>query len=113
MHPNKRNFVEGLHIILKRWTALQLAVDMDLGGPNTAQKAEDLHYSLVDYVEKGIDFTYCESYNLYSEAKNIEPEDLEDILFDVLKDEFGILLEDSSEVEVPLTTCAYFILIHK
>lgn len=36
------------------------------------------------------------------ESKSIEPEDLEDILVDVLKDEFGILLEDGSEVEVCL-----------
>lgn len=62
MHPNKRNFMEGLQIILKRWTALQLAVDMDLGGPNTAQKAEDLHYSLVDYIEKGMRKVICECF---------------------------------------------------
>jgi len=54
MHPNKKNFYDGLKIILDRWTALQLAVEMEWAGPNTEQKAEDLHFSLMDYIEKGM-----------------------------------------------------------
>ncbi len=55
MHPNKENFSDGVALILIRWTALQLAIEMEWAGPYTAQKAEDLHFSLVDYFEKGID----------------------------------------------------------
>lgn len=54
MHPNKRNFVEGIGIILKKWTALQLAVEMEWAGPFTSQKAVDLEESLIDYFEKGM-----------------------------------------------------------
>lgn len=53
MHPNKRNFAEGMELILKKWTALQLAIDMEWGGHTTAEKALDLEDSLLDYFEKG------------------------------------------------------------
>lgn len=53
MHPNKKNFIDGLELILNKWTALRLAIEMEWGGPYTAQKAQDLHYSLVDYFENG------------------------------------------------------------
>jgi hypothetical protein len=38
----------------------------------------------------------------FIEGKNLEPEDIEDILFEVMKDEFGAVLEDGSEIEVKL-----------
>ena len=42
------------------------------------------------------------------EGKNLEPEDIEDILFEVMKDEFGAVLEDGSEVEVHLVSVGGF-----
>jgi hypothetical protein len=34
------------------------------------------------------------------EGKNLEPEDIEEILLEVMRDEFGVVLEDESEREV-------------
>lgn len=103
MHPNKQNFVNGLQLILDKWTALKLAIEMEWGGPFTAQKAQDFHYSLIDYFEKGLQ-TLCKDVRvliyLTIEGKNIEPEDIEDILLEVMRDEFGAVLEDESEREV-------------
>lgn len=102
MHPNKQNFIEGLSIILKRWTALQLAIEMEWGGPHTVEKAQDLEDSLIDYFEKGEPTLCYLSTDPWGclEGKALEQEDLEDILLDVMQDEFGTVLEDGSEVEV-------------
>lgn len=53
MHPNKQKFLRGFHLIFQRWTAFQLAIQMDWGGPNTAAKAEEFQLALQDYFEKG------------------------------------------------------------
>jgi pre-rRNA-processing protein TSR2 len=53
MHPNKAKFLEGLSIIMKRWTALQLAVEMEWGGPSSSEKAKDFEESLAEYFENG------------------------------------------------------------
>lgn len=36
------------------------------------------------------------------EGKKLEPEDIEEILYDVMRDEFGTILEDESEIEVTI-----------
>lgn len=100
MHPNKRNFAEGMELILKKWTALQLAIDMEWGGHTTAEKALDLEDSLLDYFEKGTLVLLARMHDR-AEGKHLEPQDLEDILYEVMRDEFGALLEDGSEIEVP------------
>lgn len=102
MHPNKANFLEGLSIVMKRWTALQLAVEMQWGGHNAAEKAKDFEESLADYFEKGFEFYYIKIILkiIIIEGKKLEPEDIEEILYDVMRDEFGAILEDESEIEV-------------
>lgn len=54
MHPNKRNFVEGLGLVLDRWVALQMAVEMGWGGHDTASKAEGFKAGLIDYFDQGM-----------------------------------------------------------
>lgn len=101
MHPNKANFIEGLSIVMKRWTALQLAVEMDWGGPYSSEKAKDFEESLADYFEKGSFSLSKFVFHIFIlEGKKLEPEDIEDILYDVMRDEFGTILEDESEIEV-------------
>jgi pre-rRNA-processing protein TSR2 len=101
VHPNKRNFIEGLGIIFSRWPALRMAVDMEWGGHDTVEKAQRFQDSLIDYFDRGT-FTHRPAW--YSvEGKNIEQEDIEDILLDVLCDEFCTMLEDGSEIEIAKT----------
>lgn len=53
MHPNKLNFVEGLDLVLERWVAFKMALEMEWGGHGTAQKAQEFKEGLVDYFERG------------------------------------------------------------
>lgn len=53
MHPNKRNFVEGLGLIFDRWVALQMAVEMGWGGHDAVSKAEEFKASLIEYFDRG------------------------------------------------------------
>ena len=83
MHPNKGLFSEGLHIVLRGWSALTLATTLST---STEDLREDLHSSLLDH------------FSVY--GANIEPEDLEDILLEVMNTEAGVILEDESERQV-------------
>lgn len=53
MHPNKRNFVEGLDLIFDRWVALRMAVEMEWGGPDATSKAEEFKAGLIEYFDRG------------------------------------------------------------
>lgn len=84
MHPNKALFAQGLRLVLDRWSALNLAIHQ--GDPENEQKKELLFESLLDYFSVN--------------GKRIEPEDLEEILLQVMITEFGIILQDESERQV-------------
>ena len=86
IHPNKLNFVEGVSLIFDSWTALTLAVQMDFAGEDTQEKAVWFRKVIVDHFD--------------AEGKKVEPEDLEDILLDVMSREFQVTLEDFSEREI-------------
>ena len=86
IHPNKLNFIEGVDLILNDWTALKLAVQMEFAGEDTHEKARWLRKVIVDHFD--------------AEGKKVEPEDLEDILLDVMVREFYVNLEDFSEREI-------------
>lgn len=86
IHPNKLNFIEGVNLIFDNWTALTLAVQMDFGGEDTQEKAVWFRKVIVDHFD--------------AEGKKVEPEDLEDILLDVMSREFHVTLEDFSEREI-------------
>lgn len=86
IHPNKLNFIEGVDLIFNDWTALNLAVQMEFAGEDTQEKARWLRKVIVDHFD--------------AEGKKVEPEDLEDILLDVMVREFYINLEDFSEREI-------------
>lgn len=48
-HPNKVAFEQGLHYVLRSWTALNLAVEQDWGGVESADKRDWMNQVLVDY----------------------------------------------------------------
>ena len=73
--------------IFRRWTALQLAVENEWGGPASKQKAEELKDNVLEWLlEEG--------------AKERYEDDLEDALEDSLTDDFRVNLEDGSAREV-------------
>ena len=86
VHPNKLNFIEGVNLIFDSWTAFTLAVQMEFAGEETHEKAAWFRKVIVDHFD--------------AEGKKVEPEDLEDILLDVMSREFHVTLEDFSEREI-------------
>ncbi|KAF9583083.1 hypothetical protein BGW38_010285 [Lunasporangiospora selenospora] len=85
-HPNQVAFREGVDYLFHSWTALKLAVDGEWGGHDSASKRDWFIDTIVDYFTEN--------------GKNIDPFDLEDILLQVMNDEFSILLEDGSEQHI-------------
>ncbi|KAI9491469.1 Pre-rRNA-processing protein TSR2-domain-containing protein [Zychaea mexicana] len=81
-HPNKVAFEQGVEYILKSWTALNLAVEQDWGGVESAEKRDWLIGVIVDYFG--------------SNGKKLDVEDIETILDQIMTDEFQTILEDDS-----------------
>lgn len=54
VHPNKRNFIEGVSLIFESWTAYRLAVQMEFAGEDTLEKAEWFRKVIVDHFDAGI-----------------------------------------------------------
>lgn len=50
---NRGNFAYGLHLVLRRWPALRMAVEMEWAGPDSAAKAQQLEASLLEYFDRG------------------------------------------------------------
>ncbi|KAF2837574.1 hypothetical protein M501DRAFT_995533 [Patellaria atrata CBS 101060] len=73
---------------LSRWPALTLAVQNQWGGPDSADKRDWLAGALSELIVTKPD---------------TDAEDIEDVLLQVMGDEFDISLEDESEVEVAKT----------
>lgn len=86
MNANRAIFVEGLDKIFSRWTALGLAIENEWGGFNTLQKSLQLKMLITLSFDK--------------KGSKVEQEDLEDLLLDFMNDELGVMLEDSSEIQI-------------
>ncbi|KAF9896407.1 hypothetical protein BX616_007518 [Lobosporangium transversale] len=82
-HPNQVAFREGVQYLFYSWTALKLAVDGEWGGHDSEDKRDWFIDTIVDYFGQ--------------HGKNVDTFDLEDILVQIMNDEFSILLEDQSE----------------
>ncbi|CDH48924.1 hypothetical protein RO3G_09801 [Lichtheimia corymbifera JMRC:FSU:9682] len=81
-HPNKVAFEQGLHYVLRSWTALNLAVEQDWGGVESADKRDWMNQVLVDYFG--------------ANGKKLDVDDIEQILAQIMADEFHCVLEDDS-----------------
>ncbi|RKP28071.1 Pre-rRNA-processing protein TSR2-domain-containing protein [Syncephalis pseudoplumigaleata] len=87
VHPNKAAFIEGVELSLASWTALRLAIDNDWGNDGLGEEKEAWMCDvLVDYFGQ--------------RAQRVEPEDVEDILLQIMQDEFNTMLEDGSAYEL-------------
>ncbi|KAG0230708.1 hypothetical protein BGW41_002426 [Actinomortierella wolfii] len=85
-HKNQAAFREGVEYLFHSWTALKLAVDGEWGGHESAAKRDWFIDTIVDYFGEN--------------GKNIDTYDLEDILLQIMNDEFSIMLEDQSEQHI-------------
>ncbi|KAI8097746.1 Pre-rRNA-processing protein TSR2-domain-containing protein, partial [Halteromyces radiatus] len=81
-HPNKVAFQQGVTYIFKNWTALKLAVEQDWGGVDSAEKRDWMIDLITDYFGKN--------------GKKVDVDEIEDILNQIMSDEFHTLLEDDS-----------------
>ena len=86
VHPNKVAFGEGVSLILYSWTALRLAIEMEWGGIDSVNKRDWMIEVIVDYFDK--------------QGKNIIPEDIEDMLIQIMVDEFNVNLDDDSAYQI-------------
>ena len=94
MHPNKALFMEGVGIVMRRWTALRMAVEMGWAGCDGEQRAQDLADALITYFEEN--------------GNRVEEFDVEDLLVETMSAEFCTQLEDDSEVLVAKSLCLLF-----
>ncbi|KAL7447713.1 hypothetical protein ACHAWC_000050, partial [Mediolabrus comicus] len=82
------SFQAGVTATLRTWSALKTAVDQSWGGTESSQKAEDLRSNI---------FTYFDG---TSSNPKMTLYELEDNLGAYMEEEFGVVLEDNSEIEV-------------
>jgi pre-rRNA-processing protein TSR2 len=78
-------FKEGLGSVLRQWTALELAVFHQWGGPSSRERAEVLREELLD---------------LFLQPDKVYKDDIGLILEDYLETEFNTILEDGSPDEL-------------
>jgi pre-rRNA-processing protein TSR2 len=86
-HPNQVAFTEGVTLTLASWTALNLAIQYDWSNDGLGEEKRDwMCEVLVNYFGQ--------------HGQRVEPEDIEDILLQIMQDEFNTQLEDGSALEV-------------
>lgn len=94
MHPNKKLFVEGVHLLMGRWAALRMAVEMGWGGCDSEQKSIEFADGLIRYFEEG--------------GAKIDETDVEEILIETMGSQFSTQLEDDSEILIARSLCLLF-----
>ena len=85
-HPDTfKNLRIGVQSIFRQWTALELAVVNQWGGPNSSQHAESLFNAVID------------SFNT---AERVYKDDISLLLDDVMEVNFNTICEDESTDEL-------------
>ncbi|KAJ2629649.1 rRNA accumulation- protein [Coemansia sp. RSA 1290] len=97
IHPNKAAFIEGVDHVLKKWTALELAVQHEWGGRDSQEKRDDMVEEITGHFD-----------NLVSKRQAPEETDLQELLLDIMDEDFSVTLEDGSEKEVARIICTIF-----
>jgi pre-rRNA-processing protein TSR2 len=87
-------FREGLAGTLARWTALQLAITNEWGGSESVAKGVQAVEELTDWFLKRKGGKYAE--------------DLEELLVEILGDDFNVQCEDGSPREVARVACEMY-----
>jgi pre-rRNA-processing protein TSR2 len=102
INPNYIEFQAGVTATLRSWSALRTAVEQSWGGSDSYSKAEDLRLNIYSNYHSSSD-------NSSSTSNKIMTQDeLEDNLLLYMEDEFGVVLEDGSEVEVASNICRMY-----
>ncbi|PVU96057.1 hypothetical protein BB559_002509 [Furculomyces boomerangus] len=94
IHPNKEAFIEGADHIFASWTALELAVQQQWGGPDSQEKRDWMVDVVVEEFGK--------------KGSKIDQEDIEDLLLQIMEDEFECILEDNSASDVSYHLCKIY-----
>lgn len=83
MHPNQLAFQQGVHYLFDLWPALILAIQHDWSNDGLGlEKRAWFEQTIVDYFD--------------SKGKRIDEDEMEEILAQIMSDEFNTLLEDDS-----------------
>ncbi|KAL7750362.1 rRNA accumulation- protein [Sorochytrium milnesiophthora] len=85
-HPNAAAFSEGLRIIFNNWWVLKTAVEYGWGGHDSEAKAEWFISSMVDYFG--------------ANGKKVDIFEIEDVVSQVMNQEFQTVFEDDSASDV-------------
>ncbi|KAI8326228.1 hypothetical protein GQ54DRAFT_249705, partial [Martensiomyces pterosporus] len=96
-HPNKEAFIEGVDHIFAKWTALELAVKNGWGGRNSQEKRDNMVDEIINYFDE-----------LVRKKQKPEPSDIEEVLSQIVDEDFNIVLEDNSAIEVARDICRIF-----
>ena len=83
----KKKFTHSTALIIHSWSALDIAVKNEWAGPHSSDIRDWLGGVIVDLFS-------------FPQTKNVEIEDIEEILLQVLEDEFELRLEDDSAYQV-------------
>ena len=96
-NPYYTIFQAGVTAALRSWSALHTAVEQSWGGNDSSAKAEDLRSNIFTFFNDS-------SSSTYTTASNNKPKmslyELESNLYSYMEEEYGILLEDNSEIEI-------------
>jgi pre-rRNA-processing protein TSR2 len=88
MEEAKAKFTHATALIIHSWTALDIAVQSEWAGPESANIRDWLGGVIVDL------------FHFPPGNKSVEPDDVEEILLQVVEDEFELRLEDDSAYQV-------------
>lgn len=108
----KPAFEEGCYLVFMKWTALQLAIENEWGGPSSREKAQQLLEDVIDwfYTAKGKDYPNAVTRLLIllhvtvlsqrSHPADLEICDLEELLDEAIQVDFSVQAEDDSPYQV-------------
>ncbi|ORY81536.1 Pre-rRNA-processing protein TSR2-domain-containing protein [Protomyces lactucae-debilis] len=101
IHPKTVAYFElGVSLYLWRFQALQLAVENGWGGHDSAEKRDWLAGVVADMYTSQV--PAASDVPTEVALKDIDPEDVEDVVTQVLSDEFSVMLEDDSAYELSM-----------
>ena len=94
-NPYYTIFQAGVTAALHSWSALHTAVEQSWGGNDSNAKAEDLRSNIFTFFNDS-----SSSYTTASNKPKMSLDELESNLYSYMEEEYGILLEDNSEIEI-------------
>ncbi|XP_044299407.1 pre-rRNA-processing protein TSR2 homolog [Varanus komodoensis] len=86
-------FSQAVEAVLGTWPVLQIAVENGFGGVYSQEKAEWMVEAVEQYFQSNAD---------------LEPEEIEDVLAELMNNEFDTMVEDGSLAQVSQQLCQFF-----